>query len=263
MYIPYPAFLAVLLLLILIYFSQHNNTLMLYHQYPVNLNSFPFDIYIINIEHDINRYHNVVSQINNFGLTNYHKWPATDGYSASPEYMYSLGLTHKFSKTKGLAGCACSHIRLWKYIIANNLDWILILEDDVHFHPDFNKIFSYYWNNIPENAEIIYLGHCGCSGSNINLKPILKSPAVCNHAYMISQKGAQSLLNNILPLNGPFDLAIHHYYKHHGGSYIFNGNSSIHFDKPNIYKNQNGDVCLFDGIIYQNRQDFKSIINPN
>ncbi|XP_065068694.1 glycosyltransferase 25 family member-like [Rhopilema esculentum] len=39
--------------------------------------------------------------------------------------------------TMGEVGCFLSHWNIWKEIVANKLEYVLVLEDDVRFEPDF------------------------------------------------------------------------------------------------------------------------------
>lgn len=227
----------------------------------IDENSFELPIYIMNLDIKPERYEYVENQIKCMGLSNYKRWAATDGFTTDPKAMELGGLTEKLANRKGLAGCATSHINLWKHILENNMDWVLILEDDAHFHPDFLKMFSHYWNKIPADAEIIFPGYCGPSFLENTVKNVVSAPVMCLHGYIISAKGAKKLLDKLLPMDLPVDIEIVEYYKRHRGSYIFNGNSYINGIRPNDFKNNNGDKCKFNGIIYQNQEEQGSTIH--
>lgn len=221
--------------------------------------NFDYPVYVINLERKIERYNYVISQLEKLGITNYNRWLATDGFVETPEQMEQNGMTPEFSKRQGLPGCASSHVRLWKHIAKNKMGWTLILEDDAHFHPQFNELFPAYWRNVPVDALIVFPGHC--CGKSINNELIVSQSVMCNHGYMISSVGAQYLLDNILPMNDPVDIAIVEHFRNRRGSYIFNGQASINGIVPDDYKNSQNGKCTFDGIIYQNQEEYGSTIH--
>lgn len=227
----------------------------IYYHTQNNMTEIKFDnIFIVTLDRHTERYRYVASQLKNLGYNNYEKWSATDGFQTTSEELEKDGLTKEFSKEQGKAGCASSHIRLWKHIAENKLGWCLILEDDAHFHPDFNKLYKAYSNEIKKLPLIIFLGYCGINDSKFN-KPIIDIPVMCTHAYMISHKGAQYMLDNLLPIKEPIDIEILKYFKFRSGSYIFNGNAVINGIRPHDYKDINEHKCEFSGIVYQNQKD--------
>ena len=46
------------------------------------------------------------------------------------------------------------------------------------------------------------------------------------------------------------------HFKNNYGSFIFNGRAIINGVRPDDYKINNGDKCMFNGIIYQNREEY-------
>ena len=87
---------------------------------------------------------------------------------------------------------------------------------------------------------------------------------MCLHGYMINYKGAEYLLNNLLPMDNPIDQHITEHFAMNYGSFIFNGRAMINGIRPDDYKINNGDKCMFNGIIYQNREEYgRTIYNEN
>ena len=41
--------------------------------------------------------------------------------------------------TNGEVGCFLSHYSIWLKMVADSLDKVLIMEDDIDFEPDFNE----------------------------------------------------------------------------------------------------------------------------
>jgi GR25 family glycosyltransferase involved in LPS biosynthesis len=174
--------------------------------------------------------------------------------------MLEIGVSQELiNKGRGLAGCAASHMKLWKYIADNNLDWVLILEDDAHFHPQFMELFHQYWKNVPKYAKIVFPGWCAQCG--ISNRPILEESCMCLHGYMINGPSAKFLLENLPKMTEPIDIVITEFFRNRPGSMIFNENSNMNGIIPNKYKDTNGRRCMFNGIIYQNHQEQGSTIH--
>ena len=218
-------------------------------------------IYIINMNNKPERYKYVSEQLDNMKLSNYKRWVATDGFTADPKEMMKDGIMKSLiNEGMGIAGCASSHIKLWKHIAKHKLGWTLILEDDVHFHPKFQSLFIKYWKNVPIDAKIVYVGHCYASCKN-STKKVIKNYVMCNHGYMINHESAQYLIDNLLPMGNPIDRVIYDHFSKNDGSFIFNGSTNIDGICPDEYKMSNCNICSFEGIIYQNREKYKSTIN--
>ena len=63
-----------------------------------------------------------------------------------------------------------SHLKVWKKIIDLNLKNALVLEDDCHFKPGFQKSFNEVTENFPKNWNYI------CLGRNNEFKKVKKDP---------------------------------------------------------------------------------------
>jgi GR25 family glycosyltransferase involved in LPS biosynthesis len=96
---------------------------------------------------------------------------------------------------KGQIGCLLSHLKLYKYIIDNNIEISNIFEDDVYFHPEWNKLSIEYYNDTPKDFDIIFIGN---QIYNSKAKKINKEPCFCTHAYIITLEGAKKIYNLIL-----------------------------------------------------------------
>lgn len=224
--------------------------------------TFPFPIFIINLDRKPERYEYISKQLNDMGLTGYTRISATDGFKVDHKEMIDLGISPKLIQNgKGLAGCASSHVRTWKHIAENKLGWSLILEDDAHFHPQFMELFSKYWKHVPNNAKIIFPGYCAPDHVEKSPKLVIDNGVMCLQGYMLSWEGAQYLLDKLLPMELPVDIEIVEHFRRRSGSYIFNGNVTVDGIRPNNYKESNGRRCMFNGIIYQNHEEQGSTIH--
>lgn len=224
-------------------------------------NSFPFPVYVINLDRKVERYLYVREQLEKMGITKFIRVSGIDGFLVNPDKLVNIGVTHGLTERRGLAGCAASHIKIWKHIAENKMGWTLILEDDAHFHPDFMRLFSKYWKHVPKNAKIVFPGFCSAPETEYTNKIVIEKAVMCLQGYMISWRGAKYLLDNLLPIGLPVDIVIDNHFKEVGGSFIFNGNINIDGIRPNDYKEVNGRKCMFNGIIYQNHEEQGSTIH--
>jgi GR25 family glycosyltransferase involved in LPS biosynthesis len=97
-----------------------------------------------------------------------------------------------FSPTE--KACAQSHINIWKYIVENNLEYALILEDDACFRKDFLNIINNFWKDIDDpNWHSIFLN--ASEEEKINEKFILCKEQYLCAGYIMSQSGANFILN--------------------------------------------------------------------
>jgi len=235
--------------------SNDTNNISVEKMDVIEPNSFPFQTFIINLDRKKERYDYVAKQLDNLGISNYKRWSATDGFNIDPTEMIADGISQKLiNKGKGFAGCASSHVRIWKHIRDNKLDWTLILEDDVHFHPQFIAIFYKYWKHVPIDAKIVFPGYYDMPKNDKQL--ILNQSVMCLHGYMVNSEAAEYLLQYLLPMDDPIDVHITEHFRNNYGSFIFNGMVTINNIRPDDYKLNNGDKCMFNGIIYQNREEY-------
>jgi GR25 family glycosyltransferase involved in LPS biosynthesis len=131
------------------------------------------------------------------------------------KYIYDLFKHNNFNWKKSAMGCNLSHINIWSQIVNEPGNLFLVLEDDVRFNKNWLELWPNYAQNIPEDADLLYLG--GVLPPN---KPVLSecleevnsywgkikpnkyfSPLnlpvfhFCTYSYIISKNGVKKLLN--------------------------------------------------------------------
>ena len=57
--------------------------------------------------------------------------------------------------------CSMSHLKAWDYVLKNNIEDFIIVEDDVVFKDNFLQKVDEYLQNAPKDWNFIYLGYFG------------------------------------------------------------------------------------------------------
>jgi GR25 family glycosyltransferase involved in LPS biosynthesis len=113
----------------------------------------------------------------------------------------------------GEVGCLLSHLNILKKCKEDNVSNVLILEDDVEFCSNFDKLFSEYIKEVPE-WDILYLGatHALCY-PYMNRPPIKVTDHVykvynahATHAYAINSSCYDLLIDFVSKMEGPLDV---------------------------------------------------------
>lgn len=185
------------------------------------------NIFIINLDKDKDRFENATKQLSTLNL-NSNRFPALNYCSIDKQ------LISKYCSlfcTKGMLGCASSHYEIWKMIVKNNLDYCVIFEDDIILDKNFLYHYNEYIKSVPNNWDMILLGCVmKCNSTNkfdiyehlhslLFFKKFGKNTDVTNntiriksfvgtHAYILSKKGAQKLLDSFRVENGHLDVDI-------------------------------------------------------
>lgn len=114
----------------------------------------------------------------------------------------------------GEVGVACSHREIWKKLIENDYDKVIIFEDDIAPGEDFKKMLNEYLNDLPDDWDIAYLGvgrrgnkygYFICVGNifrdidNVEGHPFVAKIQPTNlvygmYGYAINKRGAKKLL---------------------------------------------------------------------
>ncbi|HEB5644217.1 TPA: glycosyltransferase family 25 protein, partial [Mannheimia haemolytica] len=115
--------------------------------------------------------------------------------------------------TKGEIACALSHIALWHLAKQQNLDYICIFEDDIYLGNNAFELLK--TNYIPENTHIVKLETLPFDRINrfnktekyiLNRRLFkLNSRHVGMAGYILTNKGAEFLINILKTLNIPID----------------------------------------------------------
>ena len=101
------------------------------------------NVFIINLQRDISRRENMIMQLKQHNICDYEFIEAIDGQSENlDKYDFTVipnwvePFTNKIM-TKGEIGCALTHYNIWKKMVNEKLENVLILEDDAVFCNNF------------------------------------------------------------------------------------------------------------------------------
>lgn len=113
--------------------------------------------------------------------------------------------------TKGVIGCALSHLNLYRKIVAEGIALALILEDDVILQEDlmtvFHRLKAYDLNDEPR-VYLLSSHHYKKGGGQLlvnhyHVHDYLDGSAA--HAYILNEKAAKSLYEHLLPVKWEAD----------------------------------------------------------
>ncbi|EFL80263.1 glycosyltransferase family 25 protein [Actinobacillus pleuropneumoniae] len=121
--------------------------------------------------------------------------------------------------TLGEIGCALSHIKVYEYMVENNIEQAIILEDDAIVSLYFESIINEALKKVPSRKEIIFLDHGKakvwpfmrnlperyrlaryCIPSKNSKRSIIRTTG-----YFITLTGAKKLLKYAYPIRMPSD----------------------------------------------------------
>jgi hypothetical protein len=147
-------------------------------------------VYCIHLERRPDRKASVQEEFEREGL-DVEFFPGTDGRLLAPDGLL-------ISKSEW--GCADSHIRVWRDIVAKGHEMALVLEDDVRLIPNFKSklesilieasIYIQNWDFINAGTIIPFempLEHVAPS--------IYRGPSYGGHCYLMSLEGAKKVAN--------------------------------------------------------------------
>jgi glycosyl transferase family 25 len=191
-------------------------------------------VLVINLDKDTERLEAVTKQLSDVSLKAT-RIPAIYGAVLSDKETRSNTTNQCYNYcTPSMVGCWLSHKKAWEFVVNNNIESALILEDDSEFVDDFHVKLQEYTRELPEKWDIVLLGtllectreKCGFFAKmaevvrDIVVKPEKDSERyVTNnlyrpttftgtHAYIVSRKGAEKLLQKLPLADGHVDIGI-------------------------------------------------------
>ena len=180
--------------------------------------------YVINLDGAAKRWSHVQKIFAEAGIT-FARVPAIDGKTLELEpSIYSeagyLSL-HGRQTNPPEVGCYLSHVRAMRSFLDTDSELALICEDDISFGPELVTVMTAilslrrFWNllrlsGLSEGCPLKVQSLSPDASLCINLRRVKGAGA-----YLIDRKGAQTLVNSLLPMKLPFDHALDREWCHH------------------------------------------------
>lgn len=177
-------------------FMDHNNEI---------ANKILNNIYCINLDRSNDRLQEIKENARKENI-NINRYKAIDGKELSELEIKNL-CTDKYykkvinNKMYGNIGCYLSHLNLWKKIKNDNIEFALIIEDDVEFCKDFKNELINSLKDIPNEWDIIFLGLTRPCGKGINNKVFSVIEKKCEKdngglfAYIVNGKNINKMID--------------------------------------------------------------------
>ncbi len=184
-----------------------------------------FKIFVINLDSSVDRLKSMQAQCDRLGLK-FERISAVRGCDLSAgEKSQVYSLEHNLKKydkvlNDGEIGCYLSHIKCWEKLIAEELDYALVLEDDGILTEELPLFIKKLAKSF-QHWDYILLSH----GSKV--KPVIDSLDMGDGLWLqkalklnstttgqfISLQGAQKLVTSALPISRPVDMDIQHWFE--------------------------------------------------
>ncbi len=124
------------------------------------------------------------------------------------KYLFN-GEKHEIIRmTDGEIGCAMSHLRIWKKIVSEDIEYALILEDDAsRTLPGIQYYIDEYFKSLPKDFDIFLLGFWDLSDVDEKVSENISRVRrfLLSHSYIISKNCAKKIIDEFLPINAPLD----------------------------------------------------------
>ena len=173
--------------------------------------------FIINLDNEKQRKKYMEAEMKKLHISNFTFFKAINGETELHNYSFKLMNNWKdvFKNrpiTMGEIGCAISHWELWKYIINNNIEIALILEDDVIFEESFSETFNKIVD-LNMDFDFLYLSRLKLNntlnlGDEESVNELIAKAKYCfnMHSYIITLNGCKKLtatnfLNMLVPID--------------------------------------------------------------
>jgi GR25 family glycosyltransferase involved in LPS biosynthesis len=191
----------------------------------IDINTYFDKIFYINLDEDVERNENIISQLEKYNIYNYERISATKFSNIPEQHLWRNFNLDKLNEKYilGSLGCRNSHFRIMETSLKRNYKRIMVLEDDVIIHQDPNQTLNNN-QNILDNWDMIYFG--GMEEHHFN------GQIVGSYAYAINRKLIEETYC-MLPTSG---MELDNFYAkiiyHISYNYSPTGKYMIHKTKP-------------------------------
>lgn len=180
-------------------------------------------VLLINLERSTQRRSQMEARLRVVGL-DYQILSAVDGVAEqgslhptvnAPAFRWHTGR----DALPGEMGCYHSHLKAWQALLDSNHRFLLVLEDDIVFHPDFAQALSTalrgaeHWDMLKLAKIRAKLPICQGQLGDYQLNAYIGA-ATGFGAYLIQREIAQRLLPQMLPIRAPIDRELEQIHLH-------------------------------------------------
>jgi GR25 family glycosyltransferase involved in LPS biosynthesis len=170
--------------------------------------------YVVNLDSDTKKWEKVTRTLTSIGIK-HERFPAVYGKSQSPEYIKEITYPSVYYNLKkgravdqdipslGAIGCYLSHVGVWKKFLESGEEKCLVFEDDLDSVSSLAEIQAFV-QEVPEDWDFIFLGYQKEASLDEDV-PLgncykIKSLTFMTHAYLITKRGATTLLKSAFPI---------------------------------------------------------------
>lgn len=176
-----------------------------------------YDIYVINLDRNKERWANMSSQFQLQGITNVKRFSGYDGKKlmenpevalVHPNALLAAKRGYRISHDEhnfGSIGCYLSHVGAWKQIAESEHKFGVIFEDDITIKEDFEANFTNLLNNAPMKWDMIVFGPNHLVENPRKVKKhgkftFVKGKFILFNSYVITKECCQKLLQYAFPV---------------------------------------------------------------
>lgn len=166
---------------------------------PININEYFDKIFYINLDKDVHRNENMLSQFRSFNITNFERVTGVEAAQIPERSQYRNFIKSDSKYIMGQLGCRASHLSAIHLARARGYSKILILEDDVTFLEDPSSLLTVnQW--LHNDWDMLYFGGL--------VEPFFRNQIVCAHAYGVTS----NLFDDILQIGSTSGMEIDNFY---------------------------------------------------
>ena len=196
------------------------------------MDSYKYKIFVINLDRATLRWEKMRVQLERLGLP-FERFSAVDGNAQSGEFLSRYYCAESNKKdyyaplSKSEIACYISHLKACEKIVAENLDYAIILEDDVALKDSFKlvpwalasiKNWSYIKliapfkkKKIVSSSPVVFEIPEGCEAGAKSVSPTFelvrwKKPPAGTQAYAITKAGAKEFFSKRSRFSRPIDM---------------------------------------------------------
>lgn len=163
-------------------------------------------LFLINLKRRPERLAAAMAQIDSQCIEKVTHTPAIDGQTLEmPEHESLDG----GPVSMGDLGCTLSHLAILRFARATGMASYGAFEDDIEFHPNFNARFDEFWNAVPADWDMVYMGANHSGGwTKVNDHIVRMHKSYTTHAIIINHTAYDKLIEIWGAANEKVDVGI-------------------------------------------------------